>query len=132
MERGTSTGRTKVLYVPPHNIGITFGSKSDHALGQQVYCLHGETEILTTDGIYKIQDLENKQFKVYTYNIDNNIIEISNTTTAINTTTTNDYYEIELENGSIVKCTGNHLWLLKNGTYKRTDELTVEDELEDV
>lgn len=132
MERGTSTGRTKILYVPPHNIGITFGSKSDHALGQQVFCLHGDNEIVTTNGIYKIQDLENKQFEVYTYNIKDNVIEISNTTTAINTVTTNDYYEIELENGSIVKCTGNHLWLLKDGTYKRTDELTEEDELYNV
>lgn len=132
MERGMSTGRTKILYVPPHNIGITFGSKADHALGQQVYCLHGDTEILTTDGTYKISELENKKFNVYTYNIETNEVEISNTTTAINTTKTNDYYEIELENGSIVKCTGNHLWLLKNGTYKRTDELTEEDELQEI
>lgn len=37
-ERGTVTGRTKVLYKPPKNIDITFGSKGEHALGQQVYC----------------------------------------------------------------------------------------------
>lgn len=37
MERGTQTGRTNLLYNPPNNIGITFGSKSDHALGQQVF-----------------------------------------------------------------------------------------------
>jgi hypothetical protein len=38
MERGTVTGRVKLRYNPPHNITITFGSKSDHALGQQVFC----------------------------------------------------------------------------------------------
>ena len=43
-----------------------------------------------------------------------------------------DYYEIELEDGSTVRCTGNHLFLLKTGEYKRADELTLEDELEDI
>ena len=38
MERGSSSGRSKILYKPPKNIDITFGSKGDHALGQQIYC----------------------------------------------------------------------------------------------
>ena len=38
LERGTVTGRVNLRYNPPHNITITFGSKSDHALGQQIYC----------------------------------------------------------------------------------------------
>jgi DNA gyrase subunit A len=95
-------------------------------------CLHPDTEIPTTDGVYKISELEDKTFKVYTYDIDKKEVIISNETTAVNTITTNDYYEIELENGSIVKCTGNHLFLLKTGEYKRADELTEEDELEDI
>ena len=37
LERGNTSGRTNILYKPPKNIDITFGSKSDHALGQQVY-----------------------------------------------------------------------------------------------
>lgn len=131
MERGTQTGRTNLLYNPPNNIGITFGSKSDHALGQQVFCLHEDTLILTNKGTYKIKELENKNFQVQTYNYDTKEIEWSNETTSINTITTDDYYEIELENGEVVKCTANHLWLLKDGTYKRTDELTENDELED-
>ena len=38
MERGSSSGRSKILYKPPKNIDITFGSKGDHALGQQIFC----------------------------------------------------------------------------------------------
>lgn len=37
LERGTVTGRKKLRYNPPHNIAITFGSKAEHALGQQIY-----------------------------------------------------------------------------------------------
>lgn len=37
LERGVVTGRTKLRYNPPHNIAITFGSKGEHALGQQVF-----------------------------------------------------------------------------------------------
>lgn len=51
MERGASSGRTKLLYNPPHNIGITFGSKSDHALGQQVYAAFLDEVDFTRGGV---------------------------------------------------------------------------------
>ena len=129
MERGTQTGRTNLIYNPPHNIGITFGSKSDHALGQQVYCLSGDTQILTTEGVKCIADLENTTFRVFTYSNTDGIV-ISDITTAMETTTTQDYYEIELEDGTVIKCTADHLWLLTDGTYKKTSELTEEDDIQ--
>lgn len=42
---------------------------------------------------------------------------------------TNDYYEIELEDGTIIKCTPNHRFMLKDGSYKEAQELTEDDEL---
>lgn len=51
MERGTQSGRTNLIYNPPHNIGITFGSKSDHALGQQVFCAFMDEVDFTKGGI---------------------------------------------------------------------------------
>lgn len=60
MSKGTSTGRTNILYVPPHNIGITFGSKADHALGQQVYCAFLD-EVDFTKGGVKGGDVLNMQ-----------------------------------------------------------------------
>lgn len=60
MEKGTSTGRTKILYVPPHNIGITFGSKADHALGQQVFSAFMDEVDFTKGGI-KGGDVMNAQ-----------------------------------------------------------------------
>lgn len=128
MERGTAIGRTNILYKPPHNIDITFGSKSDHALGQQVFCLAGNTLVVTDEGIYKIEDLVNKQFKVYCVKDDKDIV-LSNNTTAIQTAYTNDYYEIILEDDTIIKCTPNHMFMLKDMTYKRADELDIGDDL---
>ena len=128
MERGSSSGRSKILYKPPKNIDITFGSKGDHALGQQVYCLSGDTKVITDNGIFTIEELCDKQFKVYTIN-KNKLISISNTVTAKCTTTTDEYYEVTLEDGSIIKCTQGHKLLSDFDTYKTVEELKEGDSI---
>lgn len=130
LERGTVTGRVNLRYNPPHNITITFGSKSDHALGQQIYCLSGDTKILTTNGIYEISDLCDKEFKTYCLN-DSGEIVTSEITTVKETKVTNDYFDIELEDGTTIKCTPEHRLLLKDGSYKCAKDLTLDDELAD-
>ena len=37
LKRGQIVGRVHQRYKPPHNIDITFGSKGEHALGQQIF-----------------------------------------------------------------------------------------------
>lgn len=39
------------------------------------------------------------------------------------------YYKITLDNDEIVECTENHPFLLRNGTYKRADELSLNESL---
>ena len=131
MERGTTTGRTKLLYKPPKNIDITYGSKGEHALGQQVYCLSEDTKVITDNGIYTIKELCDKKFKVYTVG-NNKLVSLSNEVTAKCTTTTDEYYEITLEDGSVIKCTDNHKFLLSNNTYKNAKDLQVRDILHTV
>ena len=130
MERGTVTGRVKERYNPPNHITIKFGSKSDHALGQQCYCLAAGTKVLTVDGLFAIEELENKIFKTYCVSETGKIV-VSEETTVKQTKETNNYYEIELENGSVIKCTADHRLMLKDGTYKEAQNLTEEDELAD-
>ena len=124
MERGSSSGRSKVLYKPPKNIDITFGSKGDHALGQQVYCLSEDTKVITDAGIFTIKELCDKKFRVYTIG-NNKLVSLSNEVTARCTTTTDEYYEITLEDGSILKCTENHKWLTAYNNYIETKDLKV-------
>ena len=43
---------------------------------------------------------------------------------------TSELIEIELENGAVERCTPDHLWKLKDGSYKEARLLTPDDELE--
>lgn len=130
MERGTQTGRTNLIYNPPHNIGITFGSKSDHALGQQVFCLSGDTEIYTDTGIYKLQELEGQQVRVFTYNSETHRTELSPPVYIKQTKTSYIYKRIKFSNGVEIRCTENHKWLLTTGWYEETRRLDVKDKLQ--
>lgn len=130
VERGTITGRKNLRYNPPHNIAITFGSKGEHALGQQIFCLASGTKVVTLDGIFNIEDLENKVFRTFCISPEGELVE-SEPTTVFKTVSTNDFYEIELENGEIIKCTPEHRLMLKDGSYKMAKDLTEEDELFD-
>ena len=51
---------------------------------------------------------------------------------ADNTVYSNVEYHVELEDGTLLKCTPNHRFMLKDGTYKEAKDLTVNDELYDV
>lgn len=43
-----------------------------------------------------------------------------------------DVYEIETEDGKIHKMSGNHLVMLKDGSYKKASDLTEDDELKSI
>lgn len=113
---------------PNKNIELIYGSQPRHVIGRAVFCLAGDTEIVTPEGIIKLEDAVGKDIKVYSYDNEGNIV-ISETCQVQPTVKTNDYYEIELEDGSIIKCTGNHRFLLKDGTYRAAQDLTELDEL---
>ena len=131
MERGTISGKSNIVWNPPPFIKIIVGSQSRHVIGQAIYyCLDGDTEIVTSDGIHKISDLEDKSIKVYSVS-DNLDIILSSECTVKKTAETVDEYELELEDGTIIKCTPNHKFLLKDGTYKEAKDLTLDDELFD-
>lgn len=128
MERGTMSGRKNPQWNPPSFIKIIIGSQSSDVIGQAVYCLDGDTIIKTIDGDFKICDLENKIIKVY--NVDsNNNIKVSKDCTVKLTGKFNEEYEIELEDGTILKCTPNHRFKLSDGIYKEARFLTTHDAL---
>jgi len=67
MERGFESGRVKRLYNPPKKITIKFGSKSDHALGQQCYCALLDEVDFTRGGIKGASALDIKNGIMQTY-----------------------------------------------------------------
>jgi len=131
LERGKILGTVHKHYQPDKKIVFKAGSNTEHSLGQHIFCMVGDTEILTDKGIKKLEDLEGQNIKVFSQDDQGNII-LSNSTTVLKTQMTKEVYEIKLENGSILKCTPNHLLRLKDGSYKRVDKLSEKDELMDV
>lgn len=131
LERGTLTGRGEQTWNPPDWISIIIGSQASHVIGQPIYaCLDGDTIISTEFGDKKINELIDCDIRVKSVDNNGNII-LSDPCTVKETSESYDEYEIELEDGSIVKCTPNHRLMLKDGSYKEARYLTCDDELMD-
>lgn len=131
MSHGEMTGVSNLNYVPEKHIELITASSNNQVIGRAVFCLDGDTEIKTDAGDKKLIDLVGKQIKVVSVD-ENGNERISNECTVMPTLKTDEEYQIELENGSVITCTASHRFLLKNGEYKRADELTEEDELFEV
>lgn len=130
MERGTLSGTREKTWNPPSYIKIIIGSQPRHVIGQATFCLDGDTEIVTTEGIKKLRELKDKSINVYTLNSDNEI-EISDKCIVKQTLESRIEMKIELEDGSVIKCTPNHRLMLKDGSFKEAQFLTSKDELMD-
>lgn len=93
-------------------------------------CLHPDTEItLFDDSKKKISDIKNGDL-VKTLNEETGIIEIKPVIKLHNNLNKGEQmYEIEMENGDILKITGNHKVKLIDGSWKRVDELKDDDEI---
>ncbi len=132
MSKGTmTTFHGSNYWVPPDPINIIIGSQSDDLIGQAIFwCLDGNTPILTENGIFKIKDLENQKIKVPTISDSGSVI-LSDECTVKQTVISDTEYEIELEDGTILKCTPTHRFRLINGEYKEAQNLTENDEILD-
>ena len=131
MTHGKMTGQTNLQYIPNKHIEIVVASSNNQVIGRAIFCLDGNTVIKTTEGNCKLEDLVDKNIKVFCLDENKNEV-ISNTCTVKPTIQTDEEYQIELENGTILKCTSNHRFMLKDGTYKCAKDLTEHDELYDI
>ncbi len=132
MEHGNmNASRTNPQWQPPKGIELIFGSSNRHVVGRALFCLDGETTIVTTEGDKKLVDLVDKDINVISVDAYGNKI-ISDTCTVKPTVETETEYQIELEDGSLLKCTAEHRLMLKDGSYKAVKDLTIKDELADI
>lgn len=91
-------------------------------------CLVGDTLIRTTEGLKRIKDLVGRDGKLFSYDIATGKVVIRNYSDARMTKENATIYEVELEDGSIIRGTWNHPVLTEDG-WKCLIDLTVEDEL---
>ncbi len=131
LAHGEMHGTTNLNYVPQKHIELICASGNNQIIGRAIFCLDGETEIKTTKGDFKIKDLVDREINVISIDDSGNLVT-SDTCTVKPTIKTNEEYNIELEDGTVIKCTPNHRLMLKDGTYKEAQYLTEEDELADV
>lgn len=93
-------------------------------------CLHPDTMISMSDGTSKkISDVKSGDL-VLTTNDDTLEIESKEVDFVYhNLSKGNQMFELEMEDGTILKVTGNHKVKLVTGEYKRVDALTLDDEI---
>lgn len=127
MSHGTMSGTTNLVFKPEKHIELITASSNNQVIGR---CLDGNTRVVTTDGIVKLSAIVDTEVQVISIDDVGNKI-ISEPCTAKLTAIETEEYEIELEDGSIIKCTPNHKFMLVDGTYKEAQYLTETDELFD-
>jgi len=96
-------------------------------------CLHGETEIILSNGKkISIQDFyehyKNEILYVKSFDIENNKDVVGSAFNPIIKKYTDKLIEIELDSGDIFKCTEDHLILTIDG-YKKAKKITENDEI---
>ena len=96
-------------------------------------CVHADTLVKTTKGDVKISDIckDHSKYQVLTFNHTTNEIEAEIPEAISVKTATNNWYELELEDGKKLKVTGNHrIWCKNLQCYRRVDELDGTEDLQ--
>ena len=94
-------------------------------------CFTGDTKISLLDRKedLEIKDLVGQEFWVYSYDLENDTIVPGRAHNCRKTQENVEIYEVTLDNNEKIKCTSDHLFLLRNGEYKKAIDLEPEDSL---
>jgi len=95
-------------------------------------CCHEDTIIITENGEKTIKEIcENKNIdKILSFNLDKQCFEFKKVLGTSILDNDNDWYEIEIENNTTIKLTGNHkVWIPSLDCYRRVDELNGDEDV---
>lgn len=122
-----SKSEENFYYIPEGGkIVIDYGSDAAHGLGKQVFCLVGDTKIMTTNGVFSLQELADKNVMVQQLTSDGLIY--TEASVAL-TKYTSETIRIVMEDGTVIEGTPEHKVMLADGTYKALGDLTEADDL---
>jgi len=94
-------------------------------------CCHEDVVLITEEGEKTIKEICNKKYvgKILSYNIFLDNVEFKEMEGYFISKEKREWYELELENGTTIKLTGNHkVYLPKLNCYRRVDELKGDEE----
>ena len=128
MDRGKISRSDKNFYYVPEGdkIEIIAGSDSAHFLGKQCWCLSGDTQIVTADGVKTLQSCAGSYQDIVQLTDDG--LQYTSAYVA-QTATTDTLLEVELEDGSIIRGTPDHKVMLTDESYKAISDLSSSDNL---
>lgn len=99
------------------------------------WCFSEDTKIKCTDGVIRtIKEVDNeikagKKIWVYSYDLETKSIVPGKVIRSGISTYTKDTCLVTLDNGHTIKCTPDHRFMLRDGTYKEAKDLTQSDSL---
>lgn len=129
-EHGTFTKSSRDFYYVPEGgkVIISYGSDAAHALGQQVFCVVGDTEVVTPQGPMKLSQVENCYIQVYQSN--DRIDHISLGVGYVHKQKyVCDTVKLTLSDGSCVEGTSDHKIVSSSLNYVQLGDLEVGDEI---
>lgn len=92
-------------------------------------CLSGDTQIPLLDGTtHTMRELVDRE-PFWLYSIKDGVVVPGLCTKAWSTGWREDMLEVELDNGQVIRATGDHRFMLRDGTYRRADQLKPQDSL---
>jgi ribonucleoside-diphosphate reductase alpha chain len=139
LKERTDTGRIYLVFIDNVMNQGPFDPEYHTIYQSNLCCVTGDTQVTfqhengTIEQIsmssaverFELGGLTNSKIKSF----NNGKVSWENVSAAIKTKTVTELYEIEDENGNVLRCTGDHLIFTKNRGYIRADELTETDEL---
>lgn len=129
LRHGSLVGRgDNLTYYPEKDINIVVGSQLSHFIGRDIFCLTGDTIIETENGCATIESLQDYPVRVLNSNGELSDQSVCSCLMGF----TKDLIEIQLEDDTIIRCTPNHRFMLKDGSWKQAMDLTEDDELMEI
>lgn len=118
------------VYLPGKDVTIGVGSMADHFIGLDIFCLHGDTRVATTDGVYKISELQDREVQLYCFDPISKEIEISDYCYIRKTVTSEIITTITLIDGETIRCTPNHKFLIVDKGYVPANKICPFDKIQ--
>lgn len=117
----------------PKGIEILVGSRKEHFIGRDIFCLEEGTLIETEDGIFPIESLCDNPRKIFTYSenpaSEEKVCLSESPVYSVLQGYAEEMMEIELEDGTIISCTPDHLFLDSEGNWIKAENLSEENML---
>lgn len=132
LNHGEFRGRVNQVYQPNKDIQLVAGSLPSHIIGKDVFCITGNTKILTNSSIKTASELSKLRGGLLLPQVDSNgDTHLSQPCEVIYTKHTIYLVEITLENNDILEVTPEHRLMISLGAYSEAQYIKSNGKLYD-